>query len=446
MDAQAAVTTANFRPAAVDAKTTSVQDELTSRILARGDVEEAFRLTLENGLSKYSSAALHMRAMLKMRRGDLDAAEELIDRALRIEPNAFAWKMAGDCAFLKSQFDKAEYYYRKTLEIDPNSPEATHDLAVAVVSQGRVEESLVNFRRCIELDQRPDFYHHLSIMTLLAGHLDEGWDLMKHRLNVPGVTGTFPNPEKYWEGQDITGKVITVRTEQGWGDGILFSGYLPYLLERAKKVYVFCQRPLMSWFAHYFKHPKLVVWPHDAPPRLDFDYHVNIMCLPRFIKMEDYARPQKTTTEAKGVGFCWYGSPTHKADHLRTVPVERFGPLSEVLGEKLLCLGYGRFDQKPDFVKYLVEESRDWLETSKIVRKRIGLIITVDTAIAHLGGFLGIETWLLLPMVPDFRWGMTGETTPWYESVKIYRQPKLMDWDSVFERVKQDLIAWKAAR
>ena len=439
MDAQA-LAAVKFTPAGVNAKTTSVQDELTSRILARGDVEEAFRLTLENGLSKYSAAALHMRAMLRMRKGDMDAAEEMIDRSLRIEPTAFAWKMAGDCSFLKSQFDRAEHFYRKAIAMDPTSPEAVHDLAVAITSQGRVEESLVGFRKAIELDPRPDFKHHLSIMALLAGHDEEGWELMKYRLEVPGVTGTFPSPEKYWEGQDLTGKVITVRTEQGWGDGIMFASYLPWLLKRAKKVYVFCQRPLLTWFKHYY--PECIPWPHDAPPRLDFDYHVNIMCLPRLVK-DGYARPAKRVRSGKGVGFCWYGSPTHKADHLRTVPVERFAPLAEALGEKLYCLGYGRFDQQPEFTKYIVENSRDWLETSKIVEKRIGLIITVDTAIAHLGGFLGIETWLLLPKVPDFRWGLTGETTPWYESVKIYRQEQVMNWDPVFERVKQDLIARK---
>ena len=425
-----------FVPAAVDAKTTVVQEELTARILARGELEEAFRLSLEGGLNKYSGAALQMRAMLKMRRGDLDGAEELIDRSLRIASNYFGWKMAGDCAFLKSQFDRAEGYYRKALTLEL-TPEVVHDLAVAIVSQGRIEEALVHFREAIAIDPRPDFYHHLSIMSLLGGHHEEGWDLMKWRLQVPGVTGTFPNAEKYWNGEDVTGKVITVRTERGWGDAIQFSGYLPYLLARAKKVYVFCQRPLMTWFKHYF--PKCIPWPHDAPPRLDFDYHVNIMCLPRLIKPKDYVRPPKREHKGTGVGFCWYGSPTHKADHLRTVPVERFGPISEVLGKKLLCLGYGRFDQKPDFVKYLVEESRDWLETCRIVEKRIRLIITVDTAIAHMGGFLGIPTWLLLPYVPDFRWGMTGEETQWYESVKLYRQPRLMDWDSVFERVKQDV-------
>jgi ADP-heptose:LPS heptosyltransferase len=180
---------------------------------------------------------------------------------------------------------------------------------------------------------------------------------------------------------------------------------------------------------------------------MDFDYHVNLMCFPRLCGL-DVPAPQAKKERGKGVGVCWFGSPTHKADKLRSVPIERFAPLAEAIDDTLLSLGWGFFwklennvavgDNKPDFVEYCLNERQDWLQTAEFV-KGLELVITVDTAIAHLAGFLGVECWLLLPYVPDFRWGMKGETTPWYHSMRLYRQPKLMDWDSVFERVRSDL-------
>jgi hypothetical protein len=185
-----------------------------------------------------------------------------------------------------------------------------------------------------------------------------------------------------------------------------------------------------------------------VPVPMDFDYHVNIMCLPRLVG--DVEAPQPKKERGRGIGVCWYGSPTHKADHLRSVPVEMFGRFAEITDEKLFSLGYGYFwqlengvavgEKKPDFIEYCVADKHDWLETAKFV-ETLDLVITVDTAIAHLAGFLGVETWLLLPYVPDFRWGMTGDTTKWYPSMKLYRCKAVLEWEPVFERAANDLRA-----
>ena len=416
-----------------------VAEAQARQLLAMGDVEQSLRVCLENGSSPFTASAVQMRAMLCLRKGQFPEAEQLIDQAIRMKPEALAYKIKGDAAFLQCKYVDAERHYGEALKMAPEFHEAHHDLGVAIVSQGRVSESLQHFQKAIDLiPDRADYHHHLSLMLLLDGQEAAGWDRMQWRLNVPGITGTFPHPERYWKGEPLAGKTITVRTEQGWGDTIMFSSYFPWLAEQAKKVYVFCQRPMVPWIEYYY--PQVHAWPHDAPPPLDFDYHVNIMCLPRLTPWEQaYRVPKARDTRGEGIGINWFGSPTHKADHLRTVPIERFGPLAEAAGQKLYCLGYGRFDNKPPFMEYLIDGCKDWCETSRIVRD-LDLIITVDTAIAHLGGFLGVETWLLLPYVPDFRWHFQGgERTKWYESIRMYRQPKLFDWDSVFERVAEDL-------
>jgi hypothetical protein len=417
-----------------------VASEQARQSLAMGDIESSLRICLEYGCSPFTGTALQMRAMLELRKGRFDEANKFIEQALRMKADQISYKIAADAAFLQCKYEQAEKNYRKTIEIVPTMHESWHDLGVAIVSQGKVHESLTYFAKAVELQpQRADYNHHLSLMLLLDGQEAAGWDRMQWRLHVPGICGTFPNPEKYWKGEPLEGKTITLRTEQGWGDTILFANYIPWLAQQAKKVYVHCQRPMVSWIEHYF--PMADVWPSDAPPPLDFDYHVNIMCLPRLTTWEQaYLAPKAQNRRGEGIGINWFGSPTHKADHLRSVPIERFDQVAEAAGQKLYCLGYGRFENQPPFVEYLIDGCKDWLETSHIV-KNLDLIITVDTAIAHLGGFLGVETWLLLPHVPDFRWGMTGERTKWYPSIRLYRQPKVFDWDSVFNRVAADLRA-----
>lgn len=414
-------------------------EERSKQLLAHGDLEESLRLVLENGSSPFSVSSVQMRGMLALRKGKFPDADPLIAQALALKADSTGWKMAGDSAFLQCKYAEAERCYREALKIAPDSPEITHDLGVAIVSQGKVQECLEYFQHAIDLSpDRADFHHHIAIMLILAGQDAAGWDRMQWRMGVAGITGTFPSPEKYWKGEALEGKTLVVRTEQGWGDTIMFASYLPSLAARSKKVYFFCQRAMVSWVAHYF--PMVEAWPNDAPPPLDFDYHVNIMCLPRLTLADAYSRPARLGLRGEGIGVCWFGSPTHKADHLRSVPVERFEKFSEILGSKLLCLGYGRFATQPHFIDYVIDHCRDWLETCEVVKK-LDLVITVDTAMAHLAGFLGVETWLLLPLVCDFRWGLQDDRTKWYESVKIYRQKALFAWDEVFERVAEDLRA-----
>lgn len=407
--------------------------------LAHGDVETALENILEAGIHPWSQSAFQMKGMMHMRRGRWAEAEKVIANLCSMWPDSLSFKMMGDCKYLQTKYVESEASYRKALSLHPDAPEIMHDLGVSMISQGKIEEGIPYFRQSITSQpERADFHHHLAIMLILGGYEKEGWEEMKWRIQVPGVTSTFPNPEKYWQGEDLAGKHITVRSEQGWGDTIQFSCYLPEIAKRAKKVTFWCQRAMVPFIEKFY--PQVRAWPNDAPPPLDFDYHVNLMCLPRLCP-DWYTQPKRQRYEnTAGVGVCWFGSPTHKADHLRTVPVERFAKIAEIAGGKLKCLGYGRFDKKPDFMEYLIDGSQDWAQTCEYVKK-LDLVITVDTAIAHLAGFLGVECWLLLPYVPDFRWGMKGESTKWYESVKLYRQPKLLDWDSVFAKVEEDLRA-----
>lgn len=417
--------------------TVTISEPRIAEVLSRGDTEQALEHLLEIGISRWSESAIHMRAMMHLRKGRFHQAEQCIKHMMNTGKNPIAFKMLGDVNFLQTKYMEAELCYAKAITLNP-APETIHDLGVAIVSQGRVDESIMHFRESVRLcPERDDFKHHLAIMLVLGGHLEEGWELMKHRMGCPGVTSSFPNPEKYWEGQDLTGKTIVLRSEQGWGDTIQFSRYLPELQKKASKVYFWCQRAMLNLMQKSY--PGVICWPNDAPPPTDFDYHINLMCLPRRFPNIYFSPPVQKYETTKDIGICWFGSPTHKADHLRSVPVERFERIAEIAGGRLKCLAYGRFEKQPKYMEYFIDDSWDWADTAEKI-KSLDLIITVDTAIAHLAGFIGKECWLLLPYVPDFRWKFDGgPTTPWYDSLKLYRQPRLFDWDSVFAKVEDDL-------
>ncbi len=418
--------------------TVTISEQRIAEILSRGDVETALEQILEVGIHRWSPSAMSMRAMTQLRRARFQNAEMTIKQLISSNPkDPMGYKMLGDCNYLQCRYTEAELCYGRAASMAP-SPETIHDLGVAIVSQWRVEECLPHFREASRLaPEKAEFKHHLAIMLVLGGHLEEGWEMMKHRIDYPGTVSTFPNPEKYWDGGDLTGKTICVRSEQGWGDTIMFARYLPALFEKgAKKVYFWCQRQMVEFVRHFY--PEVIPWPNDVPPPIDWDCHMSIMCFPRFFPGQFFTEKANPEPSGTGVGICWFGSPTHKADHLRSVQIERFEKVAQIAGGKLKCLGYGRFEKKPEWMEYYIDHCWNWKESADQMEK-LDLVITVDTAVAHLAGFIGKECWLLLPYVPDFRWGMTGERTVWYDSVKLYRQPSLHDWDSVFARVENDL-------
>lgn len=407
-------------------------------MLSRGQIEDALWKLVNEGVQPYQSPALRMKAMLQMRKRDFPGAGNTLLELMTVLPDGNTHKMLGDWHFLQNQYEKCAVAYAKADSLWPDNMDIVHDLAVALNSQGKFAQSLPLFRRAVELaPDRADFHHHLGIILVSHGFQTEGWREMEWRMKVPGVTGTFPEPDKYWTGQDLNTKTIVVRAEQGMGDTIMFARYCDKLFQRgASRVIFYVQRILQRWGE--VNYPLVKWWPNDAPPPRDFDYHVNTMSLPAHF-FPDYVTPGAHDWGGNDVGLAWFGSPGHKADHLRTIALEEFAPVFESQPQmKFKCANYGRFEQPFDHMEYLIDECLDFADTQEKL-KSLNLLITVDTAIAHLAATMGIQTWLLLPYVPDFRWGTTTDTTPWYESMKLYRQTRVLHWDDVILRVRDDL-------
>jgi len=383
-----------------------------------------------------------------------DAVGHLTE-AVRYNPNdAGTHYDLGRAFYLLWQFGDAETAFRRTLEINSDYLDALGYLGRALDGQGRVDEAIDTFRAV--LDKRPDHaaVHLLLAQTLLRrGDFAEGWDAYEWRYgdDVGRPYPDFGVPQ--WNGEDLSGKTIFVFGEQGYGDTIQFVRYLPLLKKCGATVVFGCSAPLMRLL--------------KATPGIDrvvtnwlkvgaIDYFCPLSSLPRAFKTAVDTVPAETSYLApKGahirrwarrleavpsprVGICWQGRPTHPNDRYRSVGMQTLidhlpphaGYVSLQIGAGEIAPGIHVFDR----------QIADFADTACLVAN-LDLVITVDTSIAHLAGAVGIETWVALPYVADWRWRQHGEGSAWYPSLRLFRQSDPADWQPVLARMGDELLA-----
>jgi hypothetical protein len=248
---------------------------------------------------------------------------------------------------------------------------------------------------------------------------------------------------------------VTVLCEEGYGDTIQFVRYLPRLKDRGLSVSLVAPAPLRQLLQDSFLDVDI-----SASASLDSNSrYVPLLSLP-FVFGDDYVREQPAPYlrgdrvkrlswleylgEHRGarVGLVWRGSPHHPNDRRRSLSIEQLGSaLVEGLSFFALQLALSESELsevRQRGVRHFVDELADFSDTAALI-ECLDLVISVDTSVAHLAGALGKPTWVLLPFVPDWRWMLEREDSPWYPSMKLYRQPSPGDWDSVLERVRADL-------
>jgi hypothetical protein len=259
---------------------------------------------------------------------------------------------------------------------------------------------------------------------------------------MPGHAWDY-DPPTLWAGdkKELRGKTVLVLSEQGFGDTIHFARYIPMVAALAAKTYIHAhgsQKTLLQGLG-----AEVVTDKNNLP---EADIQTFLMSLPMVFgtTVENTPPPVPFNIAAvkKGprVGFCWHGGsrphdPMAHADDLRrSIPYDVFDRILDVL-PKEMCVSL----QEEHLARYNIET---WADTCALVAG-LDLVISVDTAICHLAATMGVETWTLLRRGGCWRWMSHGETTSWYPTMKLYRQPRLDDWDSVVDRVASDLAAWK---
>lgn len=244
--------------------------------------------------------------------------------------------------------------------------------------------------------------------------------------------------DKWWDGSSLDGKTILLFCEQGLGDGIQFARYIDKL---KGKIIVHAHRPL----APLLQAEVIVADIGETPEFPAYDYVCSTMSLPHLLQdLEPDGRPYLTAEKRKigGVGVIWGGTPGHPLDadpySCRSIPVHHFHRLNA----ELISL---QLEHRPDlgepWFPSMIDQIHDARDTAEIMLG-MDLIITCDTSTAHLAGALGCPCWLLLPYIPCWRWGIDSESTPWYNSVRIFRQKEPGNWDAVFDEVARQLASF----
>jgi tetratricopeptide (TPR) repeat protein len=357
--------------------------------------------------------------------------------------------------------------YDEVLKSNANDVEALRSKGWALTELRRHEQALVCLDQALRLHPRHGEAHlNRSLVFLLNGDFIRGWEEYEWRWEEGQLRAERREfRQALWLGkEDLKGKTILLHAEQGLGDTIQFCRYAKLVSARGAKVVLEVQKGLKS-LMRGLAGADSVVGKGEALPT--FDYHTPLLSLPLAFKTTLETIPAETAylrsdaawvEKWKGklgdkrkprVGLVWSGNKSHKNDHNRSIP---FGMLSALLAEEVEWVSLQKEVRESDeamlaasAVKHYGEALSDFTDTAGLL-SNMDLVISVDTSVAHLAGALGKPLWVLLPYSPDFRWLLDREDSPWYPSARLFRQPKIADWETVITRVGEELKAWAEAR
>jgi tetratricopeptide (TPR) repeat protein len=431
--------------------------------------------------------------------GRLEDALASCDRVLAMRPdNAEALSNRGNVLNALRRFDDALASYDAALRLRPDYPEPLSNRAVALLALDRLDDALASCDRALALradsiealtnrasvlqelwrfDEAlatydrvaaiaPDYAEaqtNRALLLLLTSDFARGWPAYEWRRELPSwVQRGFKQPE--WSGEDIAGKRLLIHAEQGFGDTIQFARYAALAAMRGADVVLEVQPPLEPLLGGLFGVEVVAAGRDRLPP---FDLHCPLLSLPHLFATTPATIPggvpyiaapadriaawaPRLPADGVRVGLAWAGHPDNAKDHERSIPFARLASLIGVPGTRFVSLQKDiRAADVDDFrrcgnVIDLSGELRDFADTAAVIAQ-LDLVITVDTAVAHLAGAMGKPVWVLLPRIPDFRWLLDRATSPWYPSARLFRKDQVDAWDAVIAGVATELAARAAS-
>jgi tetratricopeptide (TPR) repeat protein len=354
---------------------------------------------------------------------------------------------------------EAEACYRQALRLKPDFAGAFSDLGAVLVDQLKLTEAVACYQQALRLNPSyAEVHMNLAYALLLQGDFDRGWAEFEWRWKCrDSPPPSFREP--LWNGSRRPGQRILLFAEQGLGDTLHFIRYAPLVQQVGAFLIVQSPRPLFRLLTTCAGIDQLVLEDTDPPPH---DIQASLVSLPRIFQTrlatvpaqipylsadpELCLRWQERLSGVRGfrVGIAWQGNPNHIHDRHRSVSLLAFEPLAGVPGVRLVSLqkSPGReqlFGQAERLgVLDLADQLGDFADTAALM-SNLDLVITVDSAVAHAAGALGIPVWVALSRVPDWRWLIDREDSPWYPSMRLFRQTTRGHWADVFERLTEAL-------
>jgi TPR repeat/Tetratricopeptide repeat len=425
-------------------------------------------------------------------------ANEILRQVLASEPtNPSVWHLLGAAAFQGGNCELAVQYSRRSLVLMPNQPEVHNNLGLTFQVQGIYDQAVACYRQAITLkphnpiayfnlgnvfrDQRqlhearlcymrslefaPSFaeaHVALAALHLLVGDFERGWPGYEWRLKTRQV----PSPAvrcPAWRGEPLDGKVILLHVEQGYGDAIQFVRYGLIIKSLGATVLLGCQKPLKNLLQGCIAIDRLLVDGDELP---QFDVDAPLLSLPGIFStrvetipanvpylfadpaLVEKWRERLADVEGFRIGINCRGRSGQGLFRQRDIPLHCFAPLGELAGVRLISLqkGEGQMDLAgaKDWLRIVdlgneLDEAHGAFMDSAAIMMNLDLVITSDTAVAHLAGAIGVPVWVALPYVPDWRWLLDRTDSPWYPTMRLFRQKTSGDWAGVFAEIETAL-------
>ena len=401
--------------------------------------------------------------------GKFDEAIINYQQALRLKPDfAMAYNNLGNALLKQDKEDEAVVCYRQAVRFKPDFDDAHTNLGAALHNQGKYDEAAACHRQALRL--KPDnatAHTNLGMWLLLHGNLEQGWPEFEWRWQTKQLKQScrdFGQP--LWQGNSLPDGTILLHAEQGLGDTIQFIRFAALVKDNVGTVLCECRPVLVRLLQSCAWIDKVIPFGEPLPP---FDVHTPILSLPGILKTTletipariPYLHADTARTEAYApllgssqdfkVGIVWQAGRQLDTDHRhdserRSMSLALFEPLARLPGVRLISLqkDYGT-EQLQEFagrfpISDLGSTFNDLSDTAALM-KNLDLVISADTATAHLAGALGVPVWVPLPLTQNWRWLLYREDSPWYPTMRLFRQKRQGEWDEVFERIVAAVVA-----
>lgn len=416
---------------------------------------EAYTIAL--GYPKSQKDALIELGLLKSEQKLHDEALGYFVKVLQLDPNhAASYCNVSSILIDKGQISQAKGAIIKAFELDPNDAVNHINLGVLLKWEGKREEAKNAFAKAIELgDPKNAAKTNLGLMLMAEGDYENGFALYDYRPK----TGLICDAPAYG-GEELEGKTLLVYHEQGFGDTINFARLLKHKKLSGAKIIFSPQEPLLSLFKASTLGVSVMSQDEITAQNPHFDYHTSLIDLLRTLQIRADAVPQnidyivadakkaeqfasKLDTKKRKIGLVWSGNKQYLGDVLRSIDHKLFGALKNPsvqfvsLQKECEPLELETLKNQLDILDFSAE-LEDFSDTAALISS-LDMVISVDTSVAHLAATMGKPTWILLPLAADWRWGTSGETTPWYESVKLLRKGMDEEWSDVLAKVANSL-------
>lgn len=424
---------------------------------------EAFQKTIalkEDSAKAYNNLGIAYHGL-----GKLEDAEQAFQAAMKIKPDYVdAYHNTGNLYIDRLDMDQTIDWYKKALAFTPDEPRAFNQIGKLLQNQAYTHEAIKYFEHAVSL--KPDYtdaHLNLALANLRSGHLRAGWKEYEWRFNPIFYHKIYPYQHHVprWDGSPFPGKKVLVHSEQGLGDTIHFSRYLPMVKEKGGEVVFETVKSLQGIFKNVRGLDMVLEMPCGESIKNEIDYYVPLMSLPGLFKTEadnvpadiPYIRADELKTrqwektmgsEDFKVGIAWTGNPMNVDHHKRSCKPRDFRHLTHIPNVRMFSLQKGDGDERTrqDLVSMEITDLgnrlNDFTDTAAVI-ENLDLVISVDTVIPHLAGAMGKPVWTLLCFVPDWRWLLEQAHTPWYPTMTLFRQKKSGDWDGVFKKVRSRL-------